>query len=153
PPTARTAKLPSRPNRPAKYCRASPASSSRYPRLPAQRSMADFSTDMVVAAIGPRPYRPLVDRFHETNQIGRAEFRPDGPHPEERASLARVSKDGRWHDLACGRPSRRANRNRLLPISTPLKCRSRAGPTSVRAPLDEVDVDMIRTSETMYCSD
>jgi hypothetical protein len=28
----------------------------------------------------------LVDRFHETNQFGRAESRPDGPHPEERAS-------------------------------------------------------------------
>jgi hypothetical protein len=28
------------------------------------------------------------------------------PHPEEARSA--VSKDGRWHDLACGRPSRRA---------------------------------------------
>jgi hypothetical protein len=32
--------------------------------------------------------------------------------------MARVSKDGRWHDLACGRPSRRAQE---------------------RAPQDEVD--------------
>jgi hypothetical protein len=41
-----------------------------------------------------------------------------------------VSKDGRWHDLACGRPSRRAQE---------------------RAPQGEVDdINMIRTSETMY---
>src|SRR5258706_16230784 len=32
------------------------------------------------------------------------------------------------------------NRNRLLPISTLLDCRSRAGPTSVRAPQDEVRI-------------
>src|SRR6266853_4222914 len=29
-----------------------------------------------------------------------------------------VSNDGRWHDLACDHPSRRAHRNRLLPMST-----------------------------------
>jgi hypothetical protein len=70
----------------------------------------------------------IVKRFHEANQIGWVEFRPDRPHPEERASLARVSKDGRRRDL-CGRPSRRAQE---------------------RALLDEADegVDMIRNSET-----
>ena len=39
-----------------------------------------------------------------------------------------ISKDGRWHDLGGGRPSRRAQE---------------------RAPLDEADdIDRIRTSET-----
>src|SRR5216684_2565914 len=56
------------------------------------------------------------------------------------ASLRRVSKDGRVLGRACGHPSRRAHRNRLLPISTLFDCRSRAGPTSVRAPQDEVRI-------------
>src|SRR5580658_8880041 len=42
------------------------------------------------------------------------------------------------HAAACGRPSRRVHRNRLLPISAPMKCRSQAGLTSVDAPQDEV---------------
>jgi len=56
-----------------------------------------------------------VNRFHEANR-SMGEFKPDEPHPEERAFLARVSKDGRWRDLVA--VIRDAHRNRLLPIST-----------------------------------
>jgi hypothetical protein len=63
-----------------------------------------------------RPLRRCVGN-DETDQIGWAEL-PDDLILTERASLARVSKDGRWHDLICGRPSRRAQQ---------------------RAPLDEAD--------------
>jgi hypothetical protein len=56
-----------------------------------------------------------------------------GPHPEEAALLgAAVSKDGRGHDLACGRPSRRARKRTLL-----------------RTRLMD-DSDTIRTMETLY---
>jgi hypothetical protein len=57
----------------------------------------------------------LVNRFHETNQIGWAEFRPDGPHPEERASKSAVAD-----------------------FDT-IDCQSQAGLTLVRAPLAEAD--------------
>jgi hypothetical protein len=49
-----------------------------------------------------------------------------------------VSKDGR-PAMTRGHPSRRAHRNRLLPIATLYRCQSRASPTLVRAPQDEGD--------------
>jgi hypothetical protein len=49
--------------------------------------------------------RALVDRFNETNRI--MKFDPTDLILRSRAKHG-VSKDGRRHDLACGRPSRRA---------------------------------------------
>jgi hypothetical protein len=58
----------------------------------------------------------------------------------------RVSKDGRWHDLACGGPSRRASK--FVADFGTIGCQSQAGLTLVRAPPDKADIDMMRTSET-----
>jgi hypothetical protein len=80
----------------------------------------------------------LVDRFHETDQIGQGRVQSHLPRPEGAVPTLGVSKDGRWHNLPVA-ILRDAHRNRLLLISTPLKCRSRAGPASVHAPPDEVD--------------
>jgi hypothetical protein len=52
--------------------------------------------------------------------------------------LARVSKDGRWHDLACGRLSRRASKSAAADFDT-VGCQSQARLTLVRPPLDEAD--------------
>ena len=77
--------------------------------------------------LGAGYHHALVDRYHETNRIGRTDLETHRPHPEE-AHRSRVyprsahqvrksatadlrcavSKDGRWLGLACGRPSRRA---------------------------------------------
>jgi hypothetical protein len=51
--------------------------------------------------------RPLVDLFHETQSDRTDGASTHRPHPDEEARSA-VSKGGRWHDLASGRPSRRA---------------------------------------------
>jgi hypothetical protein len=71
--------------------------------------------------------RPLVDLFHETQsdrtdgasthrphpeEAHRSRVYPRSVHQERKSATAdlrcAVSKDGRWHDLASGRPSRRA---------------------------------------------
>jgi hypothetical protein len=61
-----------------------------------------------------------------------------------------VSKDGRRR-LASDRPSRRAHRNRLLPISTPMD--AEVGQARLRCALLRTrlidGMDMIRTSETV----
>jgi hypothetical protein len=56
----------------------------------------------------------LVDRFYKTNQIGRDGIQTHGPHPLRCRAKHGVSKDRRWHDLACGRPSRRAQQRAPL---------------------------------------
>src|SRR5271154_4583701 len=65
-----------------------------------------------------------------------------------------VSKDGRQHHLAYGRPSRRAHRNRLLPISTPMD--AEVGQARLRCALLRTrsldDIDMIRISELICWS-
>jgi hypothetical protein len=71
------------------------------------------------------PSRPamgyaLIDRFHETIRSDGGKFKPTDLILRSRVRHG-VSKDGRRHDLVRGRPSRRANRNRLLPISTPME--------------------------------
>jgi hypothetical protein len=43
----------------------------------------------------------------------------------------------------------RASKSAVADFDT-VGCQSQAGLTLVRAPLDEVDVDMIRTSETLH---
>jgi hypothetical protein len=58
----------------------------------------------------------LDDRFHETNQIGPDGIEPTGLIPRSRAKHG-VSKDGRRHNLACGRPSRRRSGRRCLMTS------------------------------------
>ena len=56
---------------------------------------------------GFRPAGRLVDRFHETDRIGRVVSQSTDLILRSRAKHG-VSKDGCWHDLACGRSSRRA---------------------------------------------
>jgi len=92
--------------------------------------------------LGAGYHHALVDRYHETNRIGRTDLETHRPHPEEARSA--VSKDGRWLGLACGRPSRRAQS-----FEARVPSGARAPQDDVRAPQDEVDrcVDMIRTSE------
>jgi hypothetical protein len=81
------------------------------------------------------------------------EFKPTDLILRSRAKHG-VLKDGPWQDLACGRPSRRAQSKSAAADFDTIDCRSQAGLTSVRAPQDEVDddIEMIQSSETTCCA-
>jgi hypothetical protein len=96
-------------------------------------------TPLIKGVVNPRAMIFARPRRNSAYGIQFRRYRAHRPHPEEAALFrAAVSKDGRGHDLACGRPSRRAHPSTSALRNALLMTRL----------MD--DIDMIRTSETRY---